>query len=127
MAKIRMELVDVVCADPEDVTGPDEFSVVGAVYDGKETRGVLTSPITIGAGQTKPFSAGQSVLYDGQLSDSATLRIGLTACDEDAAKDWSKRGDHIQKIAGDVAAALKAVPHPVLQTAGMVVPVAVKA
>lgn len=112
MPRILVRLDDVVCFDPEDVTGSgDEFYVVGAVTDGQQSAGVLTTPIQIDSNQTKAFGVGGGVVFDKVVPRERILKIALTAFDEDAAKDWARRGAIVEQIAGAVANGLGAIPN----------------
>ena len=127
MARLRVELIDVYCGDTEDVHGEDEFYVVGAVTDGSNTRGVLTSPLGINDGQTRAFASGQSVIFDADVPPDRTLRIALEAYDEDSGKDWAKYGQTVTAISGAVGSALVKSGNPYAVAAGTILPVAVKA
>lgn len=85
MPRLRAELLDVYCADTEDVTGADKLYVVGAVTDGAATKGVLTTPIKVNNdGKPRYFPPGQTVLFDSDVPNNRTIRIALQAFDEDS-------------------------------------------
>lgn len=100
--QVRVELLDVKCGNTEDVTGADEFYIVGAMSDGTNTKAALTSPISINDGQTKSFSSDQQVIFHANVPQGATVRGGLKAFDEDFGKDWSKYSPMVNKITDDV-------------------------
>ncbi|HEY9674757.1 MAG TPA: hypothetical protein V6D11_25180 [Waterburya sp.] len=120
---VRIELLDVKCGNTEDVTGADEFYIVGALSDGTNTKAALTSPMDINDGQTKPFRADQRVIFDANVPNGVTVRGGLKAYDEDYAKDWSQYGSMVEKIAAGVAVGLTVAGYP---TAGDILNYGVK-
>ncbi|CDM98147.1 MULTISPECIES: hypothetical protein [Limnospira] len=115
MTRIRIELIDVYCADTEDITGADDFYLVGALVGGDVTKAILTRPIKINDKQRKQFNPQDSVLFDGNLLPGQVIKGGLKAYDEDAGKDWSKYGDTITAISSMVSSAISAAgPYGVL-------------
>jgi hypothetical protein len=123
MVKMKIELIDVKCRDTEDVTGADHFYIVGALVGGGVTKPVLTKPIKINDDQKKTFPAGQTVLFEGEVPQGQSVKGGIKAYDEDAAKDWAKYGSTITQISDAVSQALaKAGPTGV--TAGKILSVA---
>ncbi|MEW6493437.1 MAG: hypothetical protein AB1589_13170 [Cyanobacteriota bacterium] len=106
--QVRIELLDVKCGNTEDVTGADEFYIVGALSDGTNTKAALTTPMDINDGQTKSFRADQQVIFDAYVPNGVTVRGGLKAYDEDFAKDWSQYGPMVNQITTVVAAGLSA-------------------
>ncbi|MEU2874681.1 hypothetical protein ABZ769_36800 [Streptomyces olivoreticuli] len=103
MASVRLKirLIWVYCADPEDLIGGDEFFVSGGLILGgeggvipppKQRRvGVALTPvINIGAGQSAYFndSLGGVTVFDGVVDDSQTVTLSITAFDADTASDW---------------------------------------
>jgi hypothetical protein len=134
MTRIRIELVDVYCRDTEDVTGADEFyilggvgsySKLGATGDDLKIRPVLTVPIEINDKQRKPFGKGGGIIFDDDVPENNTLYIALAGYDEDANKDWSKHGEMVTKVGSAISAGLKAVPYPPAQITGTILPFAI--
>lgn len=125
MTKVRIELVDVYCGDTEDVTGADDFYLVGALVGAGQTKAILTTPIKINDRQRKSFPPDQCVLFDGDIPEGQSIKGGLKAFDEDAAKDWSKYGDTVNQISSNVSGALAgagpegAIASKILQVATM--------
>lgn len=109
MTKVRIELVDVYCGDTEDVIGADDFYLVGALVGGGQTKAILTRPIKINDKQRKTFRPDDSVLFDGEIPEGQTIKGGLKAYDEDAAKDWAQHGTKVQEISRNVSSALAGV------------------
>ena len=125
--KVRVELIDVYCRDTEDVTGADEFYLVGAVAtnEGKPSVGaILTKPRSINDKQRKKFG---TIVFDKQVPVNGKLLIAMRAFDEDAAKDWDKHKGLVTKISDGVATALKATGEPIADKVGTVLKVSVKA
>ncbi len=118
--QVRIELLNVKCGNTEDVTGADEFYIVGALSDGTNTNAALTSPISINDGQTKSFSSGQQVIFNANVPQGVTVRGGLKAFDEDWAKDWSKYSSTATKIKDAVVAGLTASGNPKAVTAATI-------
>ncbi|MCT7969993.1 hypothetical protein NG799_27135 [Laspinema sp. D1] len=106
MTRIKIEVTDVYCADTEDITGADDFYLVGALVGGSEIKGILTCPIKINEKQTKTFPSGDCVLFDGEVPSGQAIKGGLKALDEDYAKDWSRYQDTIRQITQEVSSAL---------------------
>jgi hypothetical protein len=109
--RIIVRLVSVSSLDTEDLIWPgDELYFAGG---GRATNGVatglLTTPRQIGWGQSFTFDPTQSVAFDGVVRQSDTVTVGLEAHDEDFAKDWSKRSQVIDQIAGGIASGLVAL------------------
>ena len=127
MPRVMVRLDDVVCFDPEDITGSgDEFYVIGAVSDGAQTEGVTTVPIQVKAGETEPFGVGGGVVFDKNVPSDRVLKVALTAFDEDAAKDWNKQSQIVDEIATAVAGGLAAIPNPYTAGAAVMLPFVVK-
>ena len=127
MPRIQVNLQEVVCFDPEEITGSgDEFYLIGAVSDGEQTEGVVTVPIQIDSNETKPFGVGGGVVFDHDVPSDRVLKVALTAFDEDAAKDWDKQAEYVDKIATAVAAGLTTIPNPYTAAAGAILPIAFK-
>ncbi|MEH2455910.1 hypothetical protein [Nostoc sp.] len=112
MTKVKVELVDVYCQDTEDVTGADDFYLVGGLVGGAITKGILTTPIKINDKQKKFFKPGQTVLFEGEIPQGQSIKGGLKAYDEDAAKDWAKYGQTVQEITNAISGALAVVSPP---------------
>ncbi|MEU2874712.1 hypothetical protein ABZ769_37010 [Streptomyces olivoreticuli] len=89
---IKITLLDVYCEETEDRFGEDEFYIAGMMLaPGMETRAVLTEPIGINNGQTKPFPPSQALILDAKgLKATDSVTFALAAYDEDAGKDLSK-------------------------------------
>ena len=120
------------CRDTEDVTGGDEFYIIGGVgsysrlgstSDDLKTRPVLTVPIKINNNQRKSFGTGGGIIFDDDLPENHTLFISLAGYDEDAKKDWDKYGNYVIAIGGSVSASLAAIPGA--QPIAMYIPMAI--
>jgi hypothetical protein len=127
MTLVSVELQDVVCADTEDVTGADDFYLVGAVSGSDVTKGLVTVPVSVNDGETRPFGDGGGVVFSADLAASETLKIALLAYDEDSSKDWAQYGEWAQRVGDAVGTGLSQVPWPWLKVAGTMIPYAVKA
>ncbi len=134
MTRIRIELVDVYCRNTEDVTGADEFyilggvgsySKLGAAGDDLKVRPVLTVPISINDNQRKAFGQGGGIVFDDDVPENHTLYIALAGYDEDSNKDWSKHGDMVTKVGASISKGLVATGVPQGQIAGMIIPLAI--
>ena len=124
--QVHIELLDVRCGNTEDVTGADEFYIVGALSDSANTGAALTTPININDGQTKSFRADQRVIFDAYVPNGVTVRGGLKAYDEDFAKDWSQYGPMVNQITTVVVAGLQATGDPYAVTAAQILNYGVK-
>ena len=125
MTRMRVEIQSVYCGRPEyteDVTGADEFYLTGAVTDGKTTSAVLTRPISINDGETKNFTIGGGTVFNADVPNDAILKVGLIAFDEDAAKDWNRRQEIINRITTTVSGGLAATGNPYAVGAAAVLP-----
>jgi hypothetical protein len=127
MPYIRVELDRVHCGNTEDGSGADHLYIVGALSDGADSKGVLTSPMRINDDQTKWFDASQRVIFDSYVEPNGSIRGGVKAYDEDFGKDWAKYGATITKISDAVAAGLKATKDPYAVGAGEILSWAGKA
>lgn len=125
--RVRIELLEVRCGNTEDVTGEDEFYILGALSDGTNTKGVLTSPFGINDGQIKPFRSEQQVLFDAIVPAGQTVRGGLKAFDEDFAKDWANYASDVNQLTWLVASNLVASGNPYAMGAGTILGLAVGA
>lgn len=110
--RVRVELVNVYCWDTEDVTGADDFYVVGAFTDGARKKGVLTRPIEINDNQRKAFAGADRVVFDGHVMPYQVVVGGLKALDEDFAKDWRKQSQFISYIVHAISVSGAALGHP---------------
>ena len=109
---VTVELLDVVCHDTEDMTGADEFYILGAVRAGSRAGATATKPMRINDGERRGFLPDERVLYSGPVGRDDTIAIGLIAYDQDAAVDWEKRGPEIQSAVDKLADAVKKIPDP---------------
>jgi len=128
MPRIVVDLQRVVCYDPEDWIGHDEFYLVGVVTDGdpEHVSAVLTEPVRIKKG-TKDFGVGGGIIFDHEVPEKRYLKVGFNAMEQDSNKDWSEIGPAAEKAAAAVSTALKAFPSPEAAAAAAVLPVAVQA
>ncbi len=108
--RVRIELVEVLCRDTEDVTGADTLYLVGGVSDGRQTQPVLTNRLWINNNQTRSFAADRSVMFDADVPENASVHIGLQAFDEDAAKDWEKHGEWVTQLTDAIAGEIEQLP-----------------
>jgi hypothetical protein len=113
--------------DTEDVTGPDEFYLLGGVSDGGNTAAILTKPVSINDRQRRKFGDGGGVVFDADVPDDRVLKVAFMAFDEDANHDWSNHGGDVQQLAGTLATGLKAIPNPYTAAAAVILPIAVGA
>jgi hypothetical protein len=120
MVRMKIELIDVYCRDTEDVTGADEFYLVGALAGGTVVKPILTKPISINDKQRKTFPAGESVLFEGDVPQGQSVKGGIKAFDEDFGKDWAQYGSTVTAISGAVSTLLGAVGGPAGATAGAI-------
>lgn len=120
MVKMKIELVDVYCGNTEDVTGADEFYLLGALAGGTVVKPILTKPININDKQTKTFPAGQTVIFEGEVPQGQSVKGGIKAYDEDFAKDWAKYGSTVNQISGAVSTVLSTFGGPQGTTAGAI-------
>lgn len=79
MVRMKIELIDVYCRDTEDVTGADDFYLVGALVGGGVTKPILTTPIKINDKQRKTFPGGQTVLFEGEVPQGQSVKGGIKA------------------------------------------------
>ena len=126
MPKLRIELVDVYCGDTEDITGADDFYLVGALAGGGTTKPILTRPIKINDKQTKQFRPEDILLFEGEIPQGQSVKGGLNAYDEDAAKSWQKHGETIKNITEKVSSVV-AIAGPPGVLAGQILSAAVAA
>ena len=124
MVRMKIELIDVYCRDTEDVTGADEFYLVGALAGGTVVKPILTKPISINDKQKKTFPAGESVLFEGDVPQGQSVKGGIKAYDEDFAKDWAQYGSTVTAISGGVSTLLSTFGGPQGATAGAILTVA---
>lgn len=90
MSRILMYLDDVYCGNTEDVTGADEFYILGAITtaDGSVRKPIVLPPITINDGQR--YSYGGYAIFDYVIPDNAVLNVEFYCFDEDASRDASR-------------------------------------
>jgi len=113
--RVRIELLDVVCRDTEDVTGADTLYLVGGASDGIQQRPVITSRMWINTGQIRAFAPDQQLVFDAEVPPGRMVHVGLQAYDEDAGKDWAKHGAWITKLAQEIATQLEQLPRDTTQ------------
>jgi hypothetical protein len=121
---MKIELIDVVCRDTEDVTGADEFYLVGALAGGTVVKPILTKPIDINDDQRKTFPAGESVLFEGDVPQGQSVKGGIKAYDEDAGKDWSDYHTRVLEITTAVVAVVSRMG-PLAATAAAILAAAI--
>jgi hypothetical protein len=108
MTNVTVELISVYCSNTEDVTGGDEFYLVGLALGDPDLRSpILTTPMSVNDGQVKTFGA-ESLLFKGEVPVDSHIALYLQAYDEDFAKDWAKRPSWVDKMAEASAAQLSA-------------------
>lgn len=103
---VTIELIDVYCKDTEDVTGADDFYLVGAVFDTQNAaqgRPILTKPIKINDGETKSLS---TTVFDAPVTSSSVIYLEMAAYDEDFAKDWSQYSTYAGWVASAIGTAV---------------------
>lgn len=127
MTQVLVVLNNITCTDTEDIAGADEFYLVGGVSDGANTAGLLTQPVSINDGQIKNFQTGGGEVFDFDVPENRVLKVAWVAFDEDAAKDWNKHGETIQKIGGAISGGLATIPNPYTATAAILLPFAINA
>jgi hypothetical protein len=128
MTRVRVWLNDVRCTDTEDVTGADEFYLIGAVSDGEHTSPILTRPQSINNGQTiSPVVNGTNLVFDHDVPEDRVLKVALAAFDEDSGKDWNRYGEYVGAVGTGVSEVLKRIPNPYTIAAGFVLPYAIGA
>jgi hypothetical protein len=123
---VRVELIKVHCGNTEDVTGGDEFYIVGGLTNGASSHAALTSPMGINDGQEKHFPANQRAIFNAIVDSQDVIRGGLKAYDEDFGKDWAKYGSTVEKITDGISMGLKATKNPKAVAAGEVLKWSVK-
>lgn len=112
MVRMKIELIDVFCRDTEDVTGADEFYLVGALVGGTVIKPILTTPISINDNQKKTFPSDQTVLFEGDVPQGQSVKGGIKAYDEDGAKNWAKYSSTVNAISTAVSVVLSAYGGP---------------
>lgn len=98
--KITIKLLDVRCRDTEDVSGPDEFYIVGSVRHSstKPAKLVLVKPFSINDNQTKQLHNREGgIAFNGVVENDAVIVMELTAYDEDYGKDWKSIASRLQE------------------------------
>lgn len=100
---IKIDLLTVHCHDTEDMTGADEFYVVGGVRVGKESSSLITKPMPINDGQVRSFLPDERELYNGSVKADDMLSVGLVAFDSDAVSAWAQNAANIQEAIDDLA------------------------
>jgi hypothetical protein len=108
MQLVQVYLDQVTCFDTEDLTGADEFYVIGTIYtvDRRIVRPVATQPMDINDGQTFKFGPGGGYVFNEYLPDDAIVQLELRAFDEDAgsgAEKYSKILSYSQQVANQTA------------------------
>lgn len=92
--RVRVEFVSVICADTEDLTGPDEFFAAGSGVNKKNSieTALLSIPFEINTKQTKrwPLPTSQRVLFEGQVDGDSTITLDCEFYDSDDKTDWNK-------------------------------------
>lgn len=102
--RLAIDLVSVYCSNTEDVTGADEFYLLGsAIADNGSSRAVITSPVSINDRQTRGFPPDQSRIFDGELLPTESVALLLQSYDEDVAHDWRNRPKWVNDVGGKVA------------------------
>ena len=93
---VTIELIDVYCGNTEDVTGKDEFYILGGVTvfdtntstkDPSLATPILTKPVSINNRETKSL---QYTAFDAQVKGTSVIYLEMAAYDEDVARDWSQ-------------------------------------
>lgn len=103
-SRILVHLDEVYCSDTEDVTGADEFYILGAITtaDGSIRRPIVLSPISINDGQS--YSYGGYAVFDAVVPDNAVLNVEFYCFDEDTARDASRYAQAFQVASQALAA-----------------------
>jgi hypothetical protein len=127
--KVRMivEIEKVYCKNTEDSTGADELYVVSALAERNSRQGLVAvkPSISINDKQTKAYVVR---LFDAVVPQSSTVRGGMRAFDEDAAKDWKKVEPQAKKATDALVTGLTAggalAAQPELALAGGIIKLA---
>lgn len=127
--QVTIQLLDVHCRDTEDVTGADDFYLVGSVIDSKSNSGkpILVPPVSVNDGQTKSLQRQRgSQLFNGFVDEDTVILLEMEAFDEDYAKDWDQYDEFVKAVAKAIVAGLSATKHPVAIGIGVGLGLAVK-
>jgi hypothetical protein len=111
-AHVTVEFLSASCGDTEDWMGADTLYIEGSGVrsDGQAGQVFLTAPpVWINNGETKPFSAGTRVAFDGSLAADQWVVVGASAWDEDAGKDWARNKEWIDTLTTTVLPAVTGV------------------
>ncbi|MBD2338123.1 hypothetical protein H6G64_14190 [Calothrix sp. FACHB-156] len=119
LSHITIELIDVYCDNTEDVTGADEFYILGGVTvfdtntsttDPSLARPILTKKVDINDRQTKPLNYKA---FDSEVKSSYVIYMEMAAYDEDVAKDWSQHETWVGLVGTAVGTVVGFVATPV--------------
>lgn len=113
--QVVIQLLDVHCRNTEDVTGADEFYLVGSVIDSKSNGGkpILTPPVSVNDGQIKSLRGKGSFVFDGAVDENTIILLEMAAFDEDYAKDWDKYDEYVLKVGGAISSGLASTSNPI--------------
>lgn len=113
--RVVIQLLDVHCRDTEDVTGADEFYLLGSAIDSKSNSGkpILTPPVSVNDGQTRSLTGQGSFVFDGAVDEGTIILLEMAAFDEDYAKDWDKYDEYVLQVGSAISAGLSKIPNPV--------------
>jgi len=108
--RLRLELTELCCWNPEDHTVADLFYLTGGAAVGNVTAPIAMSPMGMSRGQVRQTWPDQSVILDADVPAGAALNLGMRGFEEDFAGDWSRMRDRVRKLAALVAEKVAAVP-----------------
>lgn len=101
--RLRLELTEVACWNPEDHLVPDMFYLTGGIAVGSVTAPIALSPMGMRRRQVRRTWPEHSVVLDTQVPDGASINIGMRAFEEDFAGDWSRMREWVLVLAAEIA------------------------
>lgn len=107
------------CGNTEDVTGADDLYLVGGAYSRPHTSAFITAPLSVNDDDEFFFQGGREV-FEFEVPDNEVVNVWMQAFDADAGNWWPQHEAAVQKAADSISSALKNVPDPRAQAAGVI-------
>lgn len=105
--RLRLELTEICCWNPEDHVTADLFYLTGGAAVDDVSAPIVLSPMGMRRGQVRAAWPDQSVILDHDVP-SRSLNLGMRAFEQDFANDWARIRDWALGLAAAVAGQVEA-------------------
>ncbi len=116
---VQIKVSHIHCGNTEDHTGADELYITSVLSDGTpaQTQASIIGPMSINDDQHR---YPNQIVFNATVEDTAVIRGGFVAFDEDTSKDWSEKPKWVEQLKDGVVSKLKSSPNSYAVAAGTI-------